>query len=70
MKWHKSTEKPEGQFPHVVLLMASGDLKFNAVWDGEYFCEREEEWWDVENVVGWLYQDEVEKYLLTLPLNN
>ena len=72
MKWHKATEKPQGMYPSVVLLTANGTVKFNAQYDGENFCEWGDEWWvDVkEEIVGWLYEKDVEEYLLTLPLDD
>ena len=71
MKWNIADKHPE-EFKTIVLLCENGKIYFDGIFNGEY------EVWDYENeindppkekVIGWMYQSEVEHFLLGLTKN-
>ena len=71
MSWHNTNEHPD-KYATIVLLCENGKIYFDGMFDGEY------EVWDYDNeindppkekVIGWMYQSELENFLLGLDMS-
>ena len=68
MKWHDVNEHPKAY--ECLVLLFDGHIEFDGDFDGENFrtWNNDNQMWSKRSIglVGWMYQSEVEDYLIGL----